>query len=286
MTSERHPPEPPPAEDLPPHDLAADERGAGPAGASPGGDGVRRSPWRRLVRSGSPRATKANVLAGVLAVGLGLAIVTQVQLNREAGLEQLRQDELIQVLDDVSQRSARLDQQERDLQAELAELQSGAGDSAEAMAQAQRRLDALRLLAGTAPASGPGVRVTVTDPDATVTSTVLLDMLQELRDAGAEVVQFGDVRVVVSSAFADQADEVTLDGVVLKRPIVVLAIGDRQTLSAALKIPGGVVETVRRVGASATIESLPEVTITAVVTPTPLQYASPVADAASETSSQ
>lgn len=126
----------------------------------------------------------------------------------------------------------------------------------------------------------------MTDPEATVTSTVLLDMLQELRDAGAEVVQFGDVRVVVSSAFADQADEVTLDGVVLKRPIVVLAIGDRQTLSAALKIPGGVVETVRRVGASATIESLPEVTITAVVTPTPLQYASPVADAASETSSQ
>ena len=35
--------------------------------------------WRRLLRAGSPRATRANVLAMVLAAALGFAIIAQVR---------------------------------------------------------------------------------------------------------------------------------------------------------------------------------------------------------------
>lgn len=242
----------------------------------PGQPDERRSAWDRLRRTAAPRATKANALAAGLAIALGFAIATQIQQNQSAGLQTLRQDELVRVLDDLGQRSARLDQQVRELQAQRDGLSSGAGTAAEAAAQAQRRLDQLEILAGTVPAEGPGIRLTVTDPGRAVRGTALLDAVQELRDAGAEVIQVGPARIVMSSYFTDSSGTVSIDGKTLERPFVVQAIGDSQTLVSALNIPGGVIDSIRRVGANAQVETLPTVRIDALhtlVTPT---YAQPV----------
>ncbi|MGV1007840.1 MAG: DUF881 domain-containing protein [Dermatophilaceae bacterium] len=238
------------------------------------------SPWERLRRTAAPRATKANALAALLAVSLGFAIATQIQQNQSAGLQTLRQDELVRVLDDLGQRSSRLDQQVRDLQAQRDGLSSGANTAAQAAAQAQQRLDQASILAGTVRAQGPGVRLTVTDPARAVKGTTLLDVIQELRDAGAEVIQVGQVRIVASSYVTDAQGTVSVDGQRLERPFFVLAIGDSQTLASALNIPGGVVDTVRRVGASAQVEQQAVVQIDAVHTLVPAQYAQPVPDPA------
>lgn len=241
------------------------------------------SSWRRLARMSAPRRTKAQVLGAGLALALGFAIATQVQQTKDAGLESLRQDDLVRVLDDVSQRSSRLDQQVRELQGQRDELASGAGSSQAALEQAKRRLDTLRLLGGTAPAQGQGIRVTITDPGSKVTAPMLLDVLQELRDAGAEVVQYGGSRVVAGSYFTASGSELQVDGQPLPRPFVILAIGDKATLASAMSIPGGIVETVRRQGASALVEQLDTVRIDALQTPRPPRYAQPVPDAATPT---
>ncbi|MEI2648816.1 MAG: DUF881 domain-containing protein [Dermatophilaceae bacterium] len=236
----------------------------------------RRTTWRRLRRMGSPRWTRANVLAAALTVALGFAIATQIQQNQATGLQGLRQDELVRVLDDVNQRAARLDQQVRELEAQRDSLTSGADTAAQAAAQAQRRVDQLGVLAGTLPASGPGIRLTIADPAATMKSPLLLDVLQELRDAGAEVVQVGGVRVVASTYFSDVGGSVTADGEALPRPYVFLAIGDSKTLASAMQIPGGIVDTARRQNGSATVEELKTVSITATRTPKTPRYATPV----------
>lgn len=223
----------------------------------------------------APRLTRANLLATGLAIALGFAIVTQIQHNQAAGLGTLRQDELVRLLDDVNQRSARLDQQLRELEAQRDALRSGAGTAAEAAAQAQRRVDQLGVLAGTVAATGPGVRITITDPSEKVRAALLLDILQELRDAGAEVVQIGTVRIVAESSFSDSGTTITVDGQPLRRPVVILAIGDAQTLASAMKIPGGIVNTVARVGASASVEQLSQVSIDALHTPRTTRFAKP-----------
>lgn len=236
----------------------------------------RAAAWRRLRRMGRARMTKANLLAGVLTIALGFAIATQIQANQATGLQTLRQDELVRVLDDVTQRSQRLDAQIRDLQGQRDTLVSGANSAQAAAVLAQRRLDALAVLAGTVKASGPGIRVTISDPDAAVHATQLLDVLQELRDAGAEVIQFGSVRMVADSSLADNGGAVTADGKALTRPFVLLAIGDPATLASALNIPGGVVDTVKRVGGRATVEQVTTLTIDALHTVRTPRYAAPV----------
>lgn len=232
--------------------------------------------WRRLLRLGRPRATRANVLAAVLAIALGAAIAAQVQLTNERDLGQLSQSDLVRVLDDVSLRGSRLDQQVRDLEATRDRLKSGVGTGTDAIEQAQKRVDTLSILAGTIGAEGPGIVLTIRDPDRAVTGPIILDVIQELRDAGAEAIDVGGRRVVASTFVGGDNGALTVDGEPINRPVLVRAIGDRKTLASAMTIPGGVVETVRQKKGSASIEEQSNLKITSVFTPSPMTHAKPV----------
>ena len=223
-----------------------------------------------------PRATRANVFAAVLAIGLGFAIATQVQQTNQSGLEQLREDELVRILDDVNQEQARLGNDTRALEATRDRLLSGVDSSTEALKAAQERLDTLGILTGTAPASGPGVVITINDPDHKVTAALLLDALQELRDAGAEAVQIGGVRVVADTWFTDSDGGVKVSGEQLSAPYVIRAIGDSATMASAMDIPGGVTESVRREGATSTVDQVASVTVPALHSLREPRYARPV----------
>jgi uncharacterized protein YlxW (UPF0749 family) len=239
------------------------------------------SPWHRLKLMARPRATKANAFAALLAVILGFAVATQVRQNQELGLESLRQGELVTILDNATLQSSRLDQSARDLQATRDALVSGSTGGAAAIKAAQERLDALGILAGTARAHGPGIRMTISDPAAKVAPSLLLDAIEELRDAGAEAIQVGDVRVVASSHFGPTASGIEIDGTKVTQPYTILAIGDPQTISSAMEIPGGLSENIRNLGATITITQQNELVVGALHGLREPRYARPVVPPAS-----
>ena len=234
------------------------------------------SSWKRLLRMARPRATRANAFAALLAIALGFAIATQVQQTDQSGLEQLREDELVRILDDVNQEQGRLANDTRELESSRDALLSGASSSSEALKSAQDRLDTLGILTGTSPATGPGIVVTINDPDHKVTSARLLDALQELRDAGAEAVQIGDVRVVASTWFADVDGAIEVSGQRVAQPYSIKAIGDPATMASAMDIPGGVTESVRGDGATPTVRQAESIDITALHSLQAPRYARPV----------
>jgi uncharacterized protein YlxW (UPF0749 family) len=108
-----------------------------------------------------------------------------------------------------------------------------------------------------------------------VSATILLDTLQELRDAGAEAVQIGSVRIVASTAFVDDTAStgVRVDGHLVTSPYTFLVIGDPQTLAAALDIPGGVLELLKQRGATGSVTQLQTVTVGALRPVSRPQYA-------------
>lgn len=247
-----------------------------PGGAAPPADGSASSAWRTMARMARPRPTRANLFAALLALALGFALATQVRQTNQQGLEQLREDELVRILDDVTQDSARLGNDARALEVTRDRLLSGADTSQEALKAAQDRVDTLGILAGTVPAQGPGIIVTIQDPGHKVTSALLLDTLQELRDAGAEAVQIGNVRVVASTYFTDVSGGVEVSGVRVDQPYVIRAIGDSDTMASAMDIPGGVTESVRQLGASSVVEKKNVVAIPALHPLDQPRYARPV----------
>ncbi len=222
-----------------------------------------------------PRRTRAQVLAALLCGLLGFALVVQARSNEGQGLASLRQSDLVVLLDTVTQRSDRLEQEARRLEQTRAELQSGSDNAQAAQQAARQRLDVLGVLAGTVPATGPGIVLRIADPSGSVDAATLVGALQELRDAGAEAVQIGNVRVVASTAFTDATGGVDADGRLLSPPYEFLAIGDPQTLSAALAIPGGVLDTLTQLKATGAVSTPSTVEVTAVVPATTSSLASP-----------
>lgn len=216
----------------------------------------------------------SRVLAAALVAALGFAFVAQLRQSDEQGLSALRQSDLVRILDDVGDRRDRLSAEALDLQAQQRELASGVNGSQAAIDAARSRLDALGVLAGTLGATGPGIEVFISDPDAAVRSAQMLDLVQELRDAGAEAIQIGAVRVVASTSFTDSPGGVSVDGTAVRPPYTVLAIGDSQTLATALEIPGGIVASLPD-GARATVASRTEVDVTALHAVTAPRYARP-----------
>lgn len=235
-----------------------------------------RTAWRRLVLAGRPRPTKANVLATVLALLLGFAIAVQVRQTSLQGLEGLRVEELARILDTLDQDGERLSSEVRRLQNSRDLLRSSTTNSEEAIRAAQERLDALGILTGTMRARGPGITLSIADPALKVTAAQLLDAVQELRDAGAEAMQIGGVRIVASTWFADGDGGVTVGGTLVRPPYVLAAIGDSHTLSAAMGIPGGVLAQMRTAGATATLTEETSLDVDALHTLSPPQYAQPV----------
>ncbi len=190
-------------------------------------------------------------------------------------LRAARPDDLVHILDEVSARGVRLDTELRDLESQKAALQNSTDKGQAALQQAQEKAKDLQILAGAVKAAGPGITVTVTDPGHKVDAAALLNALQELRAAGAEVVQLDDVRIVVSSAFLDTGSgQVTVDGHALATPYVFKVIGDPATLQPALGIPGGVVATLKsQYGATAVTTTSVRIVVDAVAPQPDPQYA-------------
>ena len=252
------------AQPEPQHDAQPD----GPGAAAPGGDPgapARSAPrrHRRAIR------ISAGAVVALLTAVLGFAIVVQVRQNSSTdNLANLRESDLVGILDDQNARADRLRQQIAELQQTLRRLQDSGDRSAAARQQAQQEARTLGVLLGTLPAAGPGVVVEVADPRAALGPEDLLDVVEELRAAGAESIQFGGVRVSTTTAFtapvgasADSTGTVAVDGTAMSPPYRVVAIGDPKNLDTALNIPGGVAAAIRNVGGQLSVTERSSVTI-------------------------
>lgn len=213
---------------------------------------------RTLLRQLAFEPGRPHLLVGLLFLILGLLVtVVLVRPGQDVQWRNARTEDLVQILDDLGARQERLDAEAARLGALEADLQRGS--TVEALAESRRKLDSLRVLTGTTPVVGPGLAITISDPKGAIDAPLLLDAVQELRDAGAEAIQVGDTRVVVDTWFADSDTGVLIDGAPLPTPIRVLAIGDPDTMAAALNIPGGLADSVRTRGAdfaASTVQSL------------------------------
>jgi uncharacterized protein YlxW (UPF0749 family) len=220
---------------------------------------------------------------GLLLGLLGFALVVQVRSNESnAVLPAARQEDLVRILDDLNSREDRLRREITELEQTHREISSGAGNTEAALEEARRRARELGVLAGTVPATGPGLVITIVEPKTAITAELLLDAVQELRGAGAEALQIrgstGEaVRIGASSYFVDgRSGGITVDGEQLHGPYQLLVVGDPQTMDAALNIPGGVVNTVEQAGATMYLEQRRSVQVTALRRVQAPRYARPV----------
>lgn len=233
----------------------------------------------RLVTALRKPGGRGQVTAGVLLLVLGFAAVVQVRSNAsDAEYVGARQDELINLINSLSLASDRAESEIAELEQTRTSLLNDTQARRTALEAARQRADELGILAGTLPAIGPGVRVTVRDPDGAVGANNLINGIQELRDAGAEAIEFNDtVRVVAQTSLRDGADSSILaDDKVITAPYVIEAIGGPHNLASAVDLRRGFRFQVEQVGGSVEVARSDTVEIASVRETPTTDYAEPV----------
>ncbi|MPL60647.1 hypothetical protein SDC9_06208 [bioreactor metagenome] len=166
-----------------------------------------------------------------------------------------------QRIEDLSQRLIQTEKERDTLQNQISELRKS---SAEAATTQQAEL--VRMGAGVVTVQGPGVSITIDDSKRQsklgenpnlyiIHDDDILKVINELWAAGAEAISINDQRLIASSEIRCAGPTLSVNNTRYSPPYEIKAIGDPTTLENALKMRGGVVETLQFWGIQISIKT-------------------------------
>lgn len=156
----------------------------------------------------------------------------------------------------------------------LAEYQAAGAQGSSALDVSREELRRIRAYSGLAPVEGQGIIVRV---NGALDAIALNDLVNELRNAGAEALAVDETRLTARSVVIEGSRALEIDGAPIERTFALLAVGDPDGLVAALQRPGGIVAQLEQfVSASITISQTDTLRLPATATDLAPQAATPV----------
>ncbi len=236
-------------------------------------------PWREVrgphMRPPSRLRTKALLVLVAGAVGFLVGVQAREAGERAGRLAYETPEDLTRILADLNAEADRLGAELAALRVKQTKYGAAGGREDVVLEDAREQLADLQVLAGTTPVHGPGLSLTLADQGGRVTWDQLLDLVQELRDAGAEAIAVGGARVVASTWLGPGNGGVAVDGTVVRPPYRLDVVGDARAIEEALRIPGGPLTLLESQGAGVTIASRKDLRLPALRRTISFRYARP-----------
>ena len=207
------------------------------------------------------RDRRSQVTVAIVAAILGLLVV--VQLRGQAGgsaLETKSAQELTALVTNQNTENDRLRAEVSNLQNQLAELRADRSTGATSVGQLESDLGRLRAWTGLDPIAGRGLEITISGE---IDAGAVDDLLNELRNAGAEAIAIEDIRVITRTSVSGVPGSLDVDGRLLRDPFTIRAIGKPETLVGSLTRVGGMIAQLAATNPAATVEVQP---VDAIVT--------------------
>ncbi len=170
---------------------------------------------------------------------LGLLVIVQLRTQASgAAFAGLSSQELTVLVANLNDRNDDLRGEVGTLERELATLTTNTQRGEVSLDELRADLRRVRLYAGIDPATGPGVVITIRGP---IDGSGVEDLVNELRNAGAEAMAVESVRLVPGVVTVGAAGAVTVDAVPLGDPFELSAIGAPDKLTGSLTRSGGII---------------------------------------------
>jgi uncharacterized protein YlxW (UPF0749 family) len=187
------------------------------------------------------RTNAGAIWASIIALFLGFAAVTQVQsqdvYSRSLNLE--TPASLTTLIANLSETNNELRNEIFDLRRDVADAQDAISSGRGTLTEAERQVAQLRVFSAQSAVTGPGIAIGIEGP---FDQQALSDLINELRNAGAEAIAVNDVRVGPKSYFTGPAEnQVAVDGRPLRGPWTVRAIGAPDVVYVAMTRTGGII---------------------------------------------
>ncbi len=161
-------------------------------------------------------------------------------------IENMRESELRTALAEWKTKYEKVEIQLEDTNKRIEEYNKTIEDNEAAAELVDEELTESNILVGKTDVYGEGVIVTLSDGTKKVTASDLINLVNELRYAGAEAISINEIRVLAMTDIIDMADYsyIMVNLQRLQGPYVVKAIGDKDYISTVLQLKGsGFVDT-------------------------------------------
>ena len=209
-----------------------------------------------------------------------LGIMLAVQFRTTQGI---RSSIAFQRAEDLAKRLSQVEKERDALRAEVTELRKTKGG------KDSREEELLRMGAGIVAVEGPGVVITIDDSKRPskpgenpnlylIHDDDILKVINELWAAGAEAVSINEQRLITRSEIRCAGPTLSVNNTRYSPPYEIKAIGDPQTMENALKLRGGVVETLQFWGIQVQIKRQEKIRVPAYKGALRFEYAVPVKD--------
>ena len=185
------------------------------------------------------RARRSQLTIAAVAFILGVLVVVQLRTQASgAAFAGLSSQDLTVLVANLNARNDQLRREISTLESQYGTLSQNAQRGEVSIDDLRADLRRVRLYAGLDPATGPGVSIRV---GGAIDGSAVEDLVNELRNAGAEAIAIGDTRLVPGIVVAGSAGSVTVDGHAVGDPIVIVAIGPPDKLTGSLTRSGGII---------------------------------------------
>jgi uncharacterized protein YlxW (UPF0749 family) len=183
------------------------------------------------------RVAQATLFAVAMLIGLlGVG-----QLNSQARpneVSSLTAPELSTLIETLTARNRELRTGLADIREQLRQYQLSGPQSESALQVSREDLRRISAFGGLAAVDGQGI---VMDVDGDLDAIALNDLINELRNAGAEAIAVNNVRVTARSVATEGPRALELDGVEVGQRFTLRAIGSPDGLFGAMQRPGGII---------------------------------------------
>ncbi|HTI28883.1 MAG TPA: DUF881 domain-containing protein [Methylomirabilota bacterium] len=172
------------------------------------------------------------VLIGMLGVG---------QLNSQARpieISRLSATELSTLIETLTARNRELRSGLADIRDQLRQYELSGPQGESALQVSREDLRRITAFAGLAAVDGQGIVMNV---NGNLDAIALNDLINELRNAGAEAIAVDDVRITARSVATEGPRAIELDGVEVGERFTLRAIGSPDGLLGAMERPGGII---------------------------------------------
>ncbi len=182
---------------------------------------------------------KSQLTIAAVAMLLGLLIVAQVRSQAGPdGLAQLSAQDLTVLVANLNARNDQLRTEVSSLQRELGTLNQNQVRGEVSVDEIRSELRRIRAYAGLDPVGGPGVTISISGP---IDGSGTEELINELRNAGAEAIGAGGTRVVTGVVVTGPPGEAAIAGIRLGDAFELAAIGAPDKLTGSLTRSGGVI---------------------------------------------
>ncbi|KFI67903.1 DUF881 domain-containing protein [Bifidobacterium magnum] len=207
----------------------------------------------------------SSILVACLCALLAYGYVIQVN-NTDVTYETMSEAELTRLISETNMQAQSLEERKSELTRQLNSLRESANKEAQAEKIAKENEETSGILAGRLPAHGKGIIIHISQGSKRhIDAATMFNLIEELRNSGAEVIAINTVRVVMSTYVRQTNNGLECDGTLLSTPYVVKAIGNQANLQNAVNMAGGVGSQLTvKFGATLSIDTSDNVEITEV----------------------